>query len=108
MDLYSEFFETQEYFLEHRDVQSLSPRLILVVLNIHSTFLEHFLRIKHYVIFHYIRTVDFKNHIKHETYFQRAYRPGRPILRKSAIAEWYDTCFVKIGIRRYMWEKKGT
>ena len=33
---------------------------------------------------------------------------GRKIPRKSAIAEWYDTCFVKMGTRRCVWEEKRT
>lgn len=40
--------------------------------------------------------VNFNNHMKHGTYFQRAYRLGR----KSDIAEWYNICFIKMGTRR--------
>ena len=45
--------------------------------------------------------MSFENHIKQGTYFQRAYRLGRKILRTSAITEWYDTCFIKLGTGRY-------
>lgn len=44
--------------------------------------------------------MSFDKHVKQGAYFQRAYRVGRKILRTSAIAEWYDTCFIKIGTGR--------
>lgn len=44
--------------------------------------------------------MNLKNHITRGTYLQRVYRLGRKILRKSATAEWYDICFIKIGTRR--------